>query len=629
MAAPAATTPGFLNRFPQDCQGRLAELHGKVAFSEDSVEAFEVNNGALNADKLPDFQAFLEKEIILKQKPTPASSVGGIKKAFGSLHKVAAFLPSGLTAALGRSPPKGAVAPIPICDDIDSETPVKRLRLDNESTTPGQVTNAADQEPAVAEPPRKTLEVTLRSSLNDRVVTQRVGPAVPAMINVLGDPKLWQGTRNGRYTWMDESLKDKGDERDKRLAEAEDGLIEAMRKKHPEIEELVVGVIGVPSQAEVVLCGRVLCEGLEGRLNERAMLLEGSRISSKATRVQLNVSGCQQIAVFPGQLVAVLGRSGTTGTTFHARDLVPGMLMPTCPAVVAPGLTSLLHMLVLAGPFCTRDGLDYTPLAQALEHAAQTGPQVVIIIGPLVDSNNKTIANGEAKIPEQADEDDPLSFEEVYREHVLPILRKGLQDLKRTNPATEVLLMPSLEDALEFHPLPQPPIDTTLPCHLGAGSMDAFRKMGVQFLPNPVHLDINGLKVTLTSADALSPVLRSGLVLRPEDKKIEQALRLLIQQRNLFPVLPREPAQVCEARAGAFDFPEGSVPDVLIFPSASGTASGCFIDGRLYVNPGTVCRPAAIGSFAEIYLAPPPASGGNASLSERARVDIKTVTAAA
>merc|ERR1719277_2006618 len=119
--------------------------------------------------------------------------------------------------------------------------------------------------------------------------------------------------------------------------------------------------------------------------------------------------------------------------------------------------------------------------------------------------------------------------------------------------------------------MPQPPLDAELAPSVenasgGINRLEQLKSLGVKFLPNPAHLDINGLRVSVTSADALSPVLRSGLVLRPEERKIEQALRLLQQQRSLFPVFPREPAGVCEARAAALDFPERSVPDIMIFP---------------------------------------------------------------
>jgi len=484
-------------------------------------------------------------------------------------------------------------------------------------------------DPITPEPPRKQLQVSLKSSVNDRILIKSAPGAAGAQteavtIQMLGDAKLWTGARGGAYAWMDESLEERAAERDRRLAEVEAELVAAVRARHPELEDLVVGVVGRPSQAEVVLCGRILCEGLEGRLNERAMLLEGSRSSAKGMRVQLNVSGCPSVSAFPGQLVAVLGRSGTSGTTFHARDFVPGLAVPPAPALVAPDCRRLLHMMVLSGPFCTRDGLDYAPLQEALAHAAEAAPQTLLILGPLVDAGNRGIASGEALLPGQGDEEDPLSYEEVYTRYVLPLLRQGVDRLRAASPATKVLLVPSLEDVLNFHPMPQPPLDLSLGPSLGNGGAEQLRRLGVELLPNPAHLTVDGLRLTVTSADALSPVLRSGLVLRPEERKIEQALRLILQQRSLFPVLPRDPPQVSEARASALDFPDGALPDVCIFPSASGTASGSFVDGRLFVNPGTVCRPAALGSFAEIWLAPPSAQGSNGSLAERARVDVKT-----
>merc|ERR550532_3293677 len=103
-------------------------------------------------------------------------------------------------------------------------------------------------------------------------------------------------------------------------------MVAAMRARHAG-EEVVLGTVGVPTQAEAMLCGRVACEGLEGRLNERSILLEGCR-GSIIARVQLSVAQCQRVVAFPGQIVAVLGRSGMTGTNFHARDFVAGLPPP-------------------------------------------------------------------------------------------------------------------------------------------------------------------------------------------------------------------------------------------------------------------------------------------------------------
>lgn len=274
--------------------------------------------------------------------------------------------------------------------------------------------------------------------------------------------------------------------------------------------------------------------------------------------------------------------------------------------------SSSQHMILAAGPYCLRDSLDYSPLESLLEHAARARPSVLILLGPFVDANNSKVQAGEPALP---GESEPCSFEEVYARLVLPLLAKLLAPLR---PATEVLVVPSLDEVLCFHPLPQVPLDLALSGHSPppGSPVDRLRAMGVRFAPNPAHLLINGARVSLTSADALSPVLRE-LVLKHEGKKIEEALRLLLQQRGLFPVVPRDPAQVSECRAAALDFPDRQVPAICIFPSAMGVPTGMVVDSTLFVNPGQLCKPAALGNFAEVWIAP-----GGSSLRDRCRVDI-------
>mmetsp|Transcript_81001 Transcript_81001/g.234865 ORF Transcript_81001/g.234865 Transcript_81001/m.234865 type:complete len:635 (+) Transcript_81001:82-1986(+) len=630
----AAELPPQIKRaieaFDSECRSKLAALYAQVKFNEDQIETFQLNAGPMTSDRVASFKAFLEQELAKRfTAPGSAPSRTGVGKSgqsalpFPKRAKTqhTASLANAVGAALGMS---GAGVPKPI--EVVTPDP-KRLK---------EARGDVVEELPTPERQQKQMKISVKASVNDAlpVKASAVVDAADAAgagkvpIDLLGDRKLWSGGRHGVYAWMDESLEDRSAARDARLAEAEEGLVAAMKARHPQAEDLVVGQIGMPSQAEVVIVGRIVCEGLEGRLNERSMLLEGSRGGGRNVRVQLNVACCPELVAFPGQLVAVLGRSGSATNTFHARDFVPGFRVAPPPPVVAPGCSRLLHTLVLAGPFCRRDDLDYSPLAGALDHAAQAAPQVVLMLGPFVDAANKGVVAGEPVLP-GSKADDVCSIEEVYTQHVFPMLRQSLLRLRNASPSTEVLILPSLDEALCFHPMPQPPLDASLGPSLGELGSDMLRKMGAKLLPNPAHLNIEGLRLTVTSTDALSPVLRSGLVLRPEDRRIERALRVLLQQRTLFPVVPRDPANISENRAAALDFPGGELPDVLVFPSATGTASGQFVDGRLVVNPGSVCRPAALGTFAEIWLTPAPAAEAGApadsgSLLRRARVDIKS-----
>lgn len=586
-----------IDKFSADCRAKLLELWRKYRFDDSDLECFEMNSGSV---------IVLEKLVGFEQSLIEASREAAKKKEISIKRK--SLGSSGLTSAdvmvasLGIKPTAARSSHASPSTQATSETPSKRAREDASANSPSTSSVAPSG-----------LQVKLKTSVGPSVDLGQLRSG-PVSVEILDDKSLTTGIRAGSYAWMDETLGERAAARDQQLEALEDEVLQALRQRHSD-KELIAGVIGVPSQTESILCGRVVCEGLAGRLNERSMLLEGSRASSNGARIQLNVAECQLLAAFPGQIVGVLGRSGMAGTSFHARDFLPGL--PPKPDSRASGS---LHAMVVSGPYTLRDRLDYSPLERVLEHAATAAVQALFLLGPFVDANNSKVAAGEPTISgEQV-----CSFEEVYAKHVLPLLAKRLAPLRASK--IEVFIVPSLDDVLCFHPLPQPPLDVALSgsAPVPGGPVERLRNLGVQFLPNPSHLRLNGVKISITSTDALSPVLRE-IVLRPEGKKIEEALKLLLWQRSLFPVVPRDPAQVSELRAAALNFPNRDVPDLLIFPSASGTAGGTFVEGSLVVNPGSLCRPAAFGSFAEIILAPQGSRSGS-ELRERLRIDIQQLS---
>jgi len=533
-----------------------------------------------------------------KQQPRASSSqVNSLKRR---LAQVVPGLSDASSAALAAAASPALAGALRVSVD-DADHQGKRAR---EAETAGS--------PGISEP---SLPVTLKSSINAGKLAKPTTHRATSF-KLLGDDKLWTGDRPGAYTWMDEAVADRSAKREERLQELEPRIAAALEARHSK-DGATLGTVGVPSQAETFICGRILCEGLEGRLNERSILLEGSRASGSISRVQLNVAECPKIAAFPGQIVGVLGRSGMTGATFHAREFLAGL--PSLPEPLARERS--LHCMVAAGPFCLRDGLDYAPLESILAHAAKERPGVLILLGPFLDASNAKVTAGETCM---TGETEPCSFEEVYAKHIIPLLAKGLAPLRQKGvgdaPATEVLILPSLDEVLCFHPMPQPPLDVLLggQAPMLASAVERLKRLGVRFLPNPAHVDINGIKVSLTSADALSPLLRE-IVLRPEGRKIEEAMRLLLLQQGLFPMVPRDPPQVSEVRAAALDFPGGVRPHLVMFPSVSGNATGLFVDDTIFVNPGPLCKPKQLGSFAELWIAP---STGAERLQDRVRVDI-------
>mmetsp|Transcript_43202 Transcript_43202/g.78591 ORF Transcript_43202/g.78591 Transcript_43202/m.78591 type:complete len:597 (+) Transcript_43202:81-1871(+) len=569
---------------PADAQPEFANLYTRFGFDGDDVEAYQLSGGSMTIDGLKKFEETLKSKVI-SRRPTPARvSLDSVFNAGGKRR-------SSLAAATTPSTKRPRVEDVPSADD--------------QAGMPARGT---------PDPPPKPVQVSTKATFNEKLVVPPPEPQSARLeVQLLSDIDLHSGKRPGLpYTWMDESIEHRAELRRMRWQSLEEELVAASRTEAGD-EELAVGSFGETVQSEVVLVGHIVCDGLEGKLNERSLILQSS--SRRGCRVHLNVAGCPRLTVFPGQLVGVVGRSGMSGDTFHARLLVPGFPLVWAPR---PTLAQGLHAIVAMGPYCTRDALDFSPLDHLLEHVAARRPQVLVLLGPFLDAGNMKVASGETSLPGQ---DRVLPMDDLYKDHILPRLAQGLAALRKAQPTAKILIVPSLDEVLCLHPLPQPPLDVSL-CmgqQASQAALAPLKRLDVQMLPNPAHLQIEGLRISMTSADALSPLLKE-LVLRSGGRRIEEAYRLLLKQRTLFPVVPREPARVSESHAAALDFPDGIAPHLCILPSAAGVPSGMVVDETIFVNPGQVCK-ASLGTFAELWVCPEGDNG--ALLSDTTRVDIQ------
>jgi len=462
--------------------------------------------------------------------------------------------------------------------------------------------------------PSKQVEIDISSQATPAIAVDLGGGGnADMMLEVLGDTSLWTGQWGRPYKWMDEALHRRNHLRDERMRILEERLVSLMRQRHPNEEPLHI-VLGQTAQDEVIVCGRVVSEAAASLMNDRSMLLEGYTPVAMfdkdddgerrtAIRVSLNIVACKSVLAFPGQVVCVLGRPSSTGTAFYARDFVGGLSLPSPPASLPSSVPSSaegkLRVFVLAGPFSLENSLDYSALETSLRFVGTCRPHLVVLLGPFLDASNQRVSSGEPMI----EEDEGIeTFDGIYRDIVLPTLQRSLVALRQNSPETIVAVVPSLEEILNFHPLPQPGLDTMLaPMLMDPHGLDGLR--GVQFLPNPVHLQLeNQVLLSITSADVLMPVLRSGLVLRPEEKRLDAAAKALLLQRSLFPVLPRDPAQVSESRAQALNFPEERLPDAIVSPTQVGDLGGTRVAATMFANPGSVCGPTSRGGFVELRL---------------------------
>lgn len=113
--------------------------------------------------------------------------------------------------------------------------------------------------------------------------------------------------------------------------------------------------------------------------------------------------------------------------------------------------SGVLSVMVAAGPFtldtsATCKELDYTPLDSLLKSVISTRPEVLILCGPFVDSENSALQAGSLHyLPDQ-----------IF--HLEITLRLG--ELREKCPEIRVLLVPSLKDlhSSADYIYPQPPL---------------------------------------------------------------------------------------------------------------------------------------------------------------------------
>ncbi|KAF8378143.1 hypothetical protein HHK36_029480 [Tetracentron sinense] len=216
----------------------------------------------------------------------------------------------------------------------------------------------------------------------------------------------------------------------------------------------------VASQKSVFSVGMVCCDG-EGHLNEKSIMLQGSVEHSGGQRVRLDLQKLNQFSFFPGQVVAIEGNnpSGHCLIASKVVDSIPVVLSPdvsmppgkkqAMDQEIQPSPSSLLaelSLVIAAGPFTTTDNLLFEPLIELLAYASRKQPQLLVMLGPFVDSEHPEIKKGTLD----------RSFDEIFQ---VEILRK-LQDYSEfMGPAARVLLVPSIRDANHVFVFPQPAFD--------------------------------------------------------------------------------------------------------------------------------------------------------------------------
>lgn len=430
-----------------------------------------------------------------------------------------------------------------------------------------------------------------------------------------------------RYRYMFTTLDERARAIDRHMMRLQQQLCEMIK-----ISEEDLTPVGIPKQEDVWVCGRICCEYSTTTLSASNIYLEGSRRDG-GRKVHLDVKEISSYSLFPGQVVLVEGINAT-GTKMVAKRIIHGIARPLAMSQPQKLLeyhhseafqgSSPISMMVASGPFTTSDSLDYAPLVDLLQRVLTERPDVLILTGPFVDIAHPKISSGDITLKEFDDNGDVVgehsaSYEMVFIEM---IIRDGLQSLFNTDEflPTNIILVPSLNDAHHEFVYPQPPFgdrdrldtpffDEALGVLNVPFSKDSDVRKRVHLMPNPCVFGINEVVVGVTSNDVLANMSMSEINFQAEGNRLARLAGHLLLQQSFSPQFPSP-----DKTSLQLDYRQSRhwqlkvTPDILIIPSKLACLCKDVMDNTLVINPGKLTKGVHGGTFAEVVVHPLPES---------------------
>ncbi|KAL4193658.1 hypothetical protein AMTRI_Chr06g177850 [Amborella trichopoda] len=362
------------------------------------------------------------------------------------------------------------------------------------------------------------------------------------------------------------------------------------------------------SQKTLFSVGMVCCDG-EGRLNDKSILFQGSVEHSGGQRVRLDLKNLVQFSLFPGQVIGIEGHN-PSGHCFIASKLVDSFPLSGSSDVDLPPAKKQatdqngepatkasreLSIVIAAGPLSTTDNLLFEPLTELLAYARRKQPQLLILMGPFVDTEHPKIKKG------TIDE----SFAEVFQEEILNKLHDYCAHM---GPAARIVLVPSTRDAHNDFVFPQPPFEIY-------PSTDPDQQ--ITCLANPGVLISNEITIGCCTADVLKQLSGEEVSRMSTDAlsidRIGRLVSHVIKQRCFYPVYPPSVGLPLDFSIAPEALHMASIPDLLLMPSdlAPFIKALPFGEGGdtekysrcLCINPGRLAKGVSGGTFVELsYL---------------------------
>ena len=151
------------------------------------------------------------------------------------------------------------------------------------------------------------------------------------------------------------------------------------------------------------------------------------------------------------------------------------------------------------------DNLEYEPLDDFADVVVEKKPDVVVLIGPFVDTTNIKIQLGQIELDDGEGGMMPVTYADLFRFRVTAAVERILGEV----PGCKVLIVPSCDDAHHQCTYPQPKFD--LDDLLYEGCDREMIENGVTLLPNPSVFKINEMTFGINSADVMRHLVREDV----------------------------------------------------------------------------------------------------------------------
>lgn len=221
---------------------------------------------------------------------------------------------------------------------------------------------------------------------------------------------------------------------------------------------------------EIVQCmGKIFCGGRTNKLDQKSAIFIGFD-ENKMRTVQLDLSRLKPSAsIFPGEICVVSGNN-PRGKSFAVTEIYSERLLTQCQLPL--NLSEPLSFVIASAPFTIDDNLLFEPLEKLIENCQNNKPNVVILTGAFFKSSSKLIFDLATEVDEH--------------------FKKMLTDISvRLGEDTKIVVVASVDDINGAACFP------TRPYHFKRGGLPS----NVFLVPDPCVLDINGIKIAVTSVD--------------------------------------------------------------------------------------------------------------------------------